>query len=124
MRIESGAIILGKLKFLLGDVGPGKRFDPYYPQNNSRPAANDPGCPPPGCIFDIIADPEERINLAASRPADLKRLAAALNAYIPTLYQSDLVAGNNGTYDCAGCLSKARGDYAKAAGRPWFGPWL
>lgn len=124
VRIESGAIIIDNLKFILGYIGPGKHFDPYYPSNDSRPAADDPGCPPPGCLYDIIADPEERNDLAKSRPADLARLTKALNSYIPTLFQSDLVSDNNGTYDCQGCLLKARGAYKVETGKPWFGPWL
>ena len=124
VRIESGAIIIGRLKFLLGDVGTGVHFNPYYPNTTARPNATDPGCPSPGCLFDIVEDPGEWHNLAATRPADLKRLTDALNTYIPSLFQSDRVAGNNGTYDCGGCLGKARGDYQKATGRPWFGPWM
>jgi hypothetical protein len=124
VRIESGAIIVDNFKYIIGDVGPGKHFDPYYPQNDTRPAADDVGCPLPGCLFDIIADPSEYHNLAASQPADLERLADTLHKYIPSLFQSDRVAGNNGTYDCYGCLHKAREVYGKAAGQPWFGPWL
>lgn len=124
VRIESGAIIVGSLKFILGDVGPGVHFDPYYPSNDTRPPANDPGCPPPGCLFNITADPSEYHNLATSQPDNLKRLADMLNGYVPSLFQSDRVEGNNGTYDCVGCLTKARGTYAKATGQPWFGPWL
>lgn len=48
VRVESGAIIIGELKYILGDVGPGKHFSPYYPNSTARPAADDPGCPPPG----------------------------------------------------------------------------
>lgn len=82
------------------------------------------GCPPPGCLYDIIADPGEFNDLSAAQPTDLKRLTDALDAYIPTLFQSDRVADNNGTYDCVNCLNKARGYYAKATGQAWFGPWL
>ena len=40
--MENGAIIVNELKFILGDVGPGKHFDPYYPSNDTRPPADDP----------------------------------------------------------------------------------
>jgi|EP01046_Picozoa_sp_COSAG06_P039161 hypothetical protein len=52
-------------------------------------------------------------------------MTAKLYAMIPTLYQSDIVEDNNGTYDCSGCLGKARGELAHATGTDaWFGPWL
>ena len=81
---------------------------------NTRPPATDPGCPLPGCLYDIIADPGEFHNLAAQQPADLERLTKALYGYVPSLFQSDLQPGNNGTYDCDGCFTKARGEYAPA----------
>jgi len=124
VRIASGAIIVGNLKYIIGNVGPGVHFNEYYPMNATRPPANDKGCPPPGCLYDIIADPGEFNDLSAAQPTDLKRLTDALDAYIPTLFQSDRVADNNGTYDCVNCLNKARGYYAKATGQAWFGPWL
>ena len=98
--------------------------DEYYPRNDTRPPATDKGCPAPGCLYNITADPGEYNDLSAARPDDLKRLTDALNAYIPTLFQSDRAPDNTGSYDCVDCLNKARGDYAKATGQPWFGPWL
>jgi hypothetical protein len=73
-----------------------------------------PGCPnqgphgpgPTGCLYDIIADPEERRDLALIDPGALSNMTAQLYSLIPTLYQSDIVDDNNGTYDCEGCLAK------------------
>lgn len=63
--------------------------------------------------------------MALVDPGALSNLTAQLYSLIPTLYQSDIVDDNNGTYDCDGCLAKARGAYASATGKDaWFGPWL
>jgi hypothetical protein len=52
-------------------------------------------------------------------------MTARLYELVPTLYQSDATADNNGTYDCAGCLGAARGVYASSTHtNAWFGPWL
>ena len=132
-RIENGALIVGRLKLIIGNKGPGVHFYPTYPNTTSRPNASDPGCPnqgphgpgPTGCLFDIIADPEERNDLALIDPGALANMTAKLYDLVPTLYQSDIVPDNNGTYDCDGCLTKARGAYASATGKAsWFGPWL
>eukprot|EP01052_Picozoa_sp_SAG31_P023057 SAG31_NODE_1870_length_7027_cov_6.614319_3_plen_207_part_00 len=132
-RIESGALIVGRLKLIIGNVGPGVHFYPTYPNSTTRPNASDPGCPnqgpfgpgPTGCLYDIIADPGERSDLAAIEKDALQNMTAKLYAMVPSLYQSDLVADNNGTYDCTGCLRKARGAYATSTHtNAWFGPWL
>ena len=68
---------------------------------------------------------QERNDLALIDPGALANMTAKLYAMIPTLYQSDIVEDNNGTYDCSGCLGKARGELAHATGTDaWFGPWL
>jgi hypothetical protein len=76
-------------------------------------------------LYDISVDPEERNDLSTSNRAALVNLTARMYALIPSLYQSDVVKDNNGTYDCEGALREARGPYAKATGTAaWFGPWL
>jgi hypothetical protein len=76
-------------------------------------------------LYDISVDPEERHDLSTTNRAALVNLTARMYALIPSLYQSDVVKDNNGTYDCEGALRKARGPYAKATGTAaWFGPWL
>lgn len=121
-------------------IGPqknaGVHFYPTYPNSTARPDANDPGCPNcgttkqcgsqlSGCLYDILADPEERSDLATSNPEALHNLTSRIYELVPSLFQSDAVTDNYGTYDCAGCLKQARGPYAKATGTPaWFGPWL
>ena len=136
-RIASGALIVGNLKIIIGaQNGQGVHFYPDYPNTTTRPQASDPGCPncgttaqcgakPSGCLYDISVDPEERHDLAKTNPTALANLTARIYALIPSLYQSDIVKGNNGTYDCQGALRAARGPYAKATGTAaWFGPWL
>ena len=42
-RIESGALIVGRLKLIIGNKGPGVHFYPTYPNSTARPNASDPG---------------------------------------------------------------------------------
>ena len=44
--------------------------------------------------------------MALIDPGALSNMTAQLYSLIPTLYQSDIVDDNNGTYDCEGCLAK------------------
>ena len=85
-RIESGALIVGRLKLIIGNIGPGVHFTPTYPNTTTRPNASDAGCPnqgphgpgPTGCLYDIIADPEERHDLALIDTGALANLTARM----------------------------------------------
>jgi hypothetical protein len=78
-RIEDGALIVGRLKLIIGKyLGMGVHFYPTYPNSTERPNASDPGCPnqgphgpgPTGCLYDIIADPEVRCSTSGSTAPD------------------------------------------------------
>lgn len=88
----TGAIIVGRFKLLLGTVAPAILPAKVYP-NGTIPGPLNMDCgdvtePGAGCVFDVVSDPEEQFDLAASQPdlrADLISRALELNQ---TVYQT------------------------------------
>ena len=87
------------LKFMGGDVA----------QCGHRPRGKCPvplslysrGCGDAGCLYDLIADPTEQVNLAAAMPADLARIRAYAYALPIYRYNSTFDAGRNDAASCA-----------------------
>ena len=121
--VGSGAVTHG-WKLYTGDLQQGAGWmGPVYP--NSSSPANDPysvglTCGPDGCLFDVVADPTEHVDLAASMPAKVAELKARLAQYASSFYSnSDVgrpICPPSWTGDCA-CWAAANvwGGY--------LGPW-
>lgn len=107
------AYIEAPWKVVLGaQSGNGWWWGPQYPNSTTKVPMTAPGCPS-GCLYNIIDDPSEHVDLKETEPAVFSRVMSKLMAMNSTRYQSD--AG--GHYDKTACA-----DAMREAGRYWV-PW-
>jgi hypothetical protein len=103
-------------KLLLGDITQAFVTGPYFP-NISTPSS----IPSPtlhchasgGCLFDLITDPNESADLAATQPKVVARMRAQLEAFLPTSFNP-----HRGDVDRAAC------DTAMNKYGGFFGPFV
>ena len=77
------ALISGDYKILMGIVAQAGWTGPQYP-NTTNPAGGIKAivdCGETGCLFNIMDDPEERVNLAEKEPDTLKVMQQKLAKY-------------------------------------------
>ena len=94
--IGDSALISGEWKIVNGTQGglgiwQGKRF----PNASSVPAA-DPGCPQ-GCLFNLLTDPYERVDVKAAHPKIFRALMDRLRWYGQNVYQTNFSVANTCT---------------------------
>ena len=89
--ISLGALISGEYKILTGTVNQAGWTGPQYP-NQTNPAGGinaSEKCGDTGCLYNIMQDPEERVNLAAKEPDTLKMMQQKLAKYQATYFNPD-----------------------------------
>ena len=111
------AIIVGRHKLIVGDIGQSSWTGPVYPNASRWPTwATIENCTTPqklGCLFDIFGDPSERSNLALTNSSLWSRMLARVDelqaglASGPEIYSP--VRGKRDPRACA--AAKARGGY-------------
>ena len=110
--IIKAGLISGRYKLVVGrQLGTGWWWGPEYPNSTTKLPSKAPGCYP-ACLFDILADPGEHIDLIDTRPELYATLWKKLLIWNASVFQSD--AG--GTNDYAGAAAGRRGGYW----RPWL----
>ena len=81
-----GILINGSLKLIATGPGTGKWSGPLYPKvpaENSTVVTCSEKAP---CLYDVVADPSERADIAAGHPDVVARMAARLAALAPTKF--------------------------------------
>ena len=110
------AIIVGRHKLIVGDIGQSSWTGPVYPNASRWPTwATIENCTTPqkvGCLFDIFDDPTEHHDLAAAKPDVAAALLARLEALEATKFDPP-----RGVPDAKSC------DTLWDNGGYW-GPWL
>ena len=85
----NGALIVGEFKLILGRQTYGFWQAPRYPNATTNHSAEMPfDCGATGCLFNIIQDPSEYVNLAPSMPAKLGELVAAFRQKNRTRFEA------------------------------------
>ena len=110
LEVRTGLKLMFGTQAFAGTVGP--TFpNASSPARDPQPVSRDCGSPPAaaaatsgGCLYDVANDDIESADLAASRPGDLARLAAAFDDVQKTFYDND----ENGT-DAAICADAPAG---------------
>lgn len=125
---EGGTIVAGVIdssgwKLLIGNVDPAFFQGPVYP-NASTSTTPPPhlvcGDPQgsgasrgPGCLFNVLTDPNETMDLAATNPGKVKELRDRITALQATVYSPD-----RGGTDREMCLT------GRSKWGGFLGPWL
>jgi len=89
---SNGALIVGNYKLLLGTQLPAIVPGRTYP-NGTAPGPLSLDCGDDGCLFDVIEDPTETTDLAASRPDVLSTIRARFDELSKTAYQTPYLDG-------------------------------
>ena len=113
-----GGLINASYKLLLGTYTQAGWTGPQFPNTSSSwdPNQSKETCgpsPQTGCLFDLLADPTEHINLAAVKPELFRAMMHRLTEINATLFAPD-----RGTPDPAACVV-ALGTYGD-----FWGPWI
>ncbi len=112
-------------KFLIGSIDPAFFQGPVFPNNSASAQTRQPhldcGDPDgsgkaygPGCLFDILADPFETTDLAASKPDIVKTMRARIKVLQDGVYNPD-----RGSNDPSFCKKVFGPEY-----RGFIGPFL
>lgn len=85
------ALISGEYKILVGDNRDAGWTGPVYPNNTHPQGGIDTveHCGDNGCLYNIVEDPEERVNLASKLPEVLKQMQTKLKQYQATHFNPD-----------------------------------
>ena len=127
IHLSSDALIDGRLKIVTGTQGMSMWTPQVYPREGMpQPLQVVPGpskikqldhwpqdCTL-GCLYDIIADPNERYNMAAEKPEDLARMMALLAELNKTNYEPNRGSGDKTA--CTVAASKYSGYYGPFVG--------
>ena len=113
-----GGLINASYKLLLGTNAQAGWTGPRFPNTSSSwdPNLSKETCgpsPQTGCLFDLLADPTEHVNLAAAKPGVFRAMMRRLNEINDTLFAPD-----RGSSDPAACVA-ALGKYGD-----FWGPWI
>ena len=84
-------LISGNYKILTGNIDQAGWTGPQYP-NTTNPAGGIKAiehCGDTGCLFNIMEDPEERVNLAEKEPDTLKMMQQKLAKYQATYFNPE-----------------------------------
>ena len=108
-------LISGEYKILIHDNRYAGWTGPVYPNNTHPEGGIDTvgSCGEKGCLYNIIKDPEEHINLATQMPDVLKGMLTKLQKYQATHFNPD--RGNIWPGACDTALKKYGG---------FWGPFL
>ena len=84
-------LISGSYKILLGKVPQAGWTGPHYPNLTNPHGGIETAeeCGDDGCLYNIMDDPEERVNLAARMPEVLKNMQNKLSNYISGYFNPD-----------------------------------
>ena len=84
-------LISGSYKILLGTVAQAGWTGPHYPNltNPRGGISTSEECGDDGCLYNIVNDPEERVNLAARMPEMLKTMQKKLSDYVSGYFDPD-----------------------------------
>ena len=105
-------LISSDYKIITGRVNQAGWTDLQYP-NMTNPAKTVLDCGDAGCLFNIVQDPEECVNLAQKEPVTLKMMQQKLAKYQATYFNPN--RGNAGPGACTTALNTYRG---------FWGPFL
>jgi len=110
-----GGLIQGPWKILLGNISQNGWTGPIFPNSSSTWSSgkNPAHCGTQGCLFNIIQDPTEHVELGDQYPDIRKQLLNRIQELTPTVFSPD-----RGTVDpraCHAALNKYGG---------FWGPWL
>ena len=89
---SGGGFIGGRYKVVFNAQSPAIWNGPEYP-NGTKPAPISTDCGASGCLFDVVGDPSEYVDLAATLPDVLANLTARWRAAAATAYQTPYVGG-------------------------------
>jgi arylsulfatase A-like enzyme len=101
-------------KLIIGSLGQNIWTGPYYPNATTKwnDTAYNCGIPPnngTGCLFNILSDPTEHVDLASTSPDIVAAMLARINEYQATAFSP-----NRGTDDGSAC---------RASRETWGGFW-
>lgn len=86
----NGALISGAYKLILGRQSYGFWQAPRYPNATTNHSAERPfDCGSKGCLFDVISDPSEYEDLAATMPDKLRSMMATFVARNRTRFEAE-----------------------------------
>ncbi|KAH8071295.1 sulfuric ester hydrolase [Aureococcus anophagefferens] len=89
---SGGGYIGGRCKVVFNTQSPAIWNGPEYP-NGTKPAPISTDCGASGCLFDVVGDPSEYVDLAAELPDVLANLTARWKAAAATADQTPYVGG-------------------------------
>ncbi|KAH8053087.1 sulfuric ester hydrolase [Aureococcus anophagefferens] len=89
---SGGGYIGGRYKVVFNTQSPAIWNGPEYP-NGTKPAPISTDCGASGCLFDVVGDPSEYVDLAAELPDVLANLTARWKAAAATADQTPYVGG-------------------------------
>ena len=103
------ALIRGQYKLLTGPQAGAGWCGGRYPNASSAGPAVNPydqhlACGKGGCLFDVVADPTEQVDIAAAHPDIVASMAARIAELAPGFYSNDEVG-----VDVAACNAKPAG---------------
>ena len=112
---SGGGLISGRFKILFNTQSPAIWNGPEYP-NGTKPAPISTDCGATGCLFDVVGDPSEYVDLAGDpgHAAVLANLTARFAAVSATAYQTPFVAGKMNCSDARVLAMRAAGFWT-----PW-----
>lgn len=113
--IMQAGLIMGDYKLVVGrQEGTGWWWGPQYPNSTTKPLPTAPGCYP-ACLFNILVDPTEHVDLRLAEPAQYAALWKRLLEINATVFQSDAGGVNDGAGAVAAMLKAGDGHW-----RPWL----
>jgi len=110
--IVEGVVRADGYKLLLGKQASAFWTGPTYPNSSTYPSGSE-NCGDAGCLFNVLADPNEHDEISAAHPDVVKELRALVDAAAATVFNPD-----RGTDDGAACTAA----FAQHGG--FFGPFL
>jgi len=125
--VSPTTLIQGQYKLIRGQMIEATWSGPNYPNSTSPANPVDPGptikCPT-GCLFDVVADPTEHEDIAASHPDIVTAMKQRLTELAKGFYtnsddfsKSTICPADLGNYSSCGCWAAVN-----IYGR-YFGPW-
>eukprot|EP01061_Rhynchopus_euleeides_P015798 TRINITY_DN2686_c3_g1_i1.p2 TRINITY_DN2686_c3_g1~~TRINITY_DN2686_c3_g1_i1.p2 ORF type:complete len:500 (+),score=185.00 TRINITY_DN2686_c3_g1_i1:60-1559(+) len=93
-------LIQGEWKYITGNLDTGIRMSPQYPNASTVcDDFHDPGCPS-GCLFNIVDDPTELVDLSSAHPHVVSAMEARLQELAHTVFQTSVPPGFSADDHC------------------------